>query len=68
MARIIQCESGGRADAVGGPNYDGLYDYGLTQIHGEPDALDPERNIERAHEKYAASGYRPWQSSARCWQ
>lgn len=67
MARIIDCESGGRADAIGGPNYDTLFDYGLYQLHGDPRGLDPGLATEIAHEKYEASGYAPWVSSRGCW-
>lgn len=67
MERIIDCESGGDPDAVSATDYDGLRNYGLTQIHGEPEALDPAYNIERAHEKYQRSGLRPWIGSVACW-
>ena len=68
MLRIGKCESGLDPSAIGGPNDDGLYDYGWPQIHGEPEALDPAVATQFAHEKFvAAGGYSPWVSSKRCW-
>jgi len=67
MLRIIDCESGGDPDAVSAPDYDGLRNYGLFQIHGEPEELDLAYNIERAHEKWQRSQYWPWIGSVGCW-
>ncbi len=67
MLRIMSCEDyTGNPNRIGGPDYDGLYDYGLFQIHGDPAALDPYYNVQRAYEKYQASGFKPWLGSARC--
>ena len=68
MLRIGKCESGLDPSAIGGPNDDGLYDYGVWQLHGDERGLDPVIATEIAHEKFvAAKGYSPWASSQRCW-
>jgi hypothetical protein len=67
MMRIGACESGLRNIRSHNVNDDGLYDWGVFQIHGEPEALDPVYATERAYEKWQASGYEPWKSSASCW-
>lgn len=66
MLAIMNCESHGNPDAVGGPNNDGLYDYGLFQLHGDPKGLDPYYNVAVAYQKYQARGFQPWLSSASC--
>jgi len=43
MAAIAQAESGGKVDAVGGPNSDGSYDYGLWQINSSHTQYDANR-------------------------
>lgn len=68
MARIVQCESGGDPGAVSPPDSDGLRNYGLGQLHGEPEGLEPEYNVRRMHEKWLASGLSPWAGSAGCWR
>ena len=68
MLRIGKCECGLDPSAIGGPNDDGLYDYGVWQLHGDERGLDPVIATEIAHEKFvAAKGYSPWASSQRCW-
>lgn len=73
MLRVMGCESGGDPTNVGPhgrggpPNDDGLYDYGLFMIHGEPQALDPVYNVRRAHEKFEEGGLAHWASSRECW-
>jgi len=65
--RIMSCENRTcDPGAIGGPDYDGLYDYGLFQIHGDPAAIDPHYNVKVAYEKYQNGGFRPWLGSARC--
>lgn len=56
---ICQAESGGNPNAVSPPNYDGLRDYGLMQIHGQA-ILNPSANIARAHQKYLSQGWNAW--------
>jgi hypothetical protein len=73
MLRIGECESGMQNEVSHVADYDGLYNYGWPQIHGEPEALDPVYATDRAHEKYEAdvaaggSGYGPWRGSQGCW-
>lgn len=45
MAAIAMAESGGRVDAVGGPNSNGTYDYGLWQINSVHSQFDKARLI-----------------------
>lgn len=73
MARIVECESGGR-NVASEPDSDGLRSYGPFQIHGEPEVLDNVAyGAERAHEKYVGAvaaggtGYEPWRGSRGCW-
>lgn len=48
MAAIALAESGGRVDAVGGPNSDGSYDYGLFQINSVHSQFDKHRLVSDA--------------------
>jgi hypothetical protein len=40
-AEIATAESGGNSDAISPVNWNGLRDYGLWQIDGDPDAINP---------------------------
>lgn len=57
---IMQAESGARPNAIGGPNYNGTYDYGCWQINNTPRALDPLTGAKIAMYKYNHSGWYPW--------
>ncbi|MDD3480984.1 MAG: hypothetical protein PHW75_02050 [Patescibacteria group bacterium] len=57
---IMQAESGARPNAIGGPNYNGTYDYGCWQINDTPRALDPDVGTKIAWYKYNHSGWYPW--------
>lgn len=57
---IMKAESGARPNAVGGPNYNGTYDYGCWQINNSPRALDPNIGTQIAWYKYNHSGWYPW--------
>lgn len=59
MLAIAYAESGCSAAAVSPPNYDGLRDYGLFQIHGEP-IMDAQANVARAYQKYVTQGLTAW--------
>lgn len=56
---ICQAESGGNPYATSPPNYDGLSDFGLMQIHGE-EIYNPSANIARAYQKYESQGWYAW--------
>jgi hypothetical protein len=68
MAAIALAESGGRVGAVGGPNTDGSYDYGLWQInssHRYSKARllhDPGYNARAAVSVYHSQGLTAWSS------
>jgi Lysozyme like domain len=64
-------ESSGRGDAIGGPNTDGSFDYGLWQINGKahPDLMtsdeqwwSPGYNAQMAVKVYqdAGNSFKPW--------
>lgn len=69
---VAQAESGGRVDAIGGPNPDsvGSYDYGLFQINGywHPEKFagrdwsNPATNASMAHQVFMEAGgsWAPW--------
>ena len=57
---IMRAESGARPNAIGGPNYNGTYDYGCWQINNTPRALDPLEGTKIAWYKYNHSGWYPW--------
>jgi hypothetical protein len=57
---IMRAESGARTNAIGGPNYNGTYDYGCWQINNTPRALDPLTGAKIAMYKYNHSGWYPW--------
>jgi hypothetical protein len=68
MAAIALAESGGKVGAVGGPNDDGSYDYGLWQInssHAYSRARllhDPGYNARAAVAVYRSQGLTAWSS------
>lgn len=57
---IMMAESGARPNAIGGPNYNGTYDYGCWQINNTPRALNPDEGAKIAWYKYNHSGWYPW--------
>ena len=57
---IMRAESSARPNAIGGPNYNGTYDYGCWQINNTPRALDPLIGTKIAWYKYNHSGWYPW--------
>ncbi len=57
---IMKAESGVRPNAIGGPNYNGTYDYGCWQINNTPRALNPDVGAQIAWYKYNHSGWYPW--------
>lgn len=59
MYGIMRAESRCNPDAINTHNYDGVYDYGLLQLHGQ-DILDPAQNIAAAYRKWRVQGYRAW--------
>jgi hypothetical protein len=70
---VAFAESAGRVDAVGGPNRDGSYDYGLWQINGKAHpSYDPGRlRSEAAYNAAAAfaissngGSFAPWSTIA----
>lgn len=67
MAAIALAESGGNKGAVGGPNSDGTYDYGLWQINSSHSQYsksrllsDPLYNARAAVAIYRSQGLRAW--------
>lgn len=66
MVAIARAESGYRVDAVGGPNSNGSYDYGLFQInsvHGYDTrklTSDATYNTQAAKKIYDGQGLRAW--------
>jgi hypothetical protein len=67
MAAIALAESGGRIGAVGGPNSNGTYDYGLWQINSSHSAYDrhslltdPLYNARAAVSIYQSQGLSAW--------
>lgn len=66
-AAIAYAESGGKLDAVGGPNSDGSEDLGLWQINSihtqykrEWLLNDAEYNAKAAYEIYKSQGWKAW--------
>jgi hypothetical protein len=57
---IIKAESGGRPNAIGGPNYNGTYDYGCFQINNTERALDIETNMKIALYKWNTNRWQQW--------
>jgi cell wall-associated NlpC family hydrolase len=66
MVAICRAESGYRVDAIGGPNSNGTYDYGLFQInsvHGYDTrklTSDAAYNTQAAKKIYDGQGLRAW--------
>lgn len=58
---IMNAESKCNASAISPPNYDGLRDYGLMQIHGV-EILNASQNVAYAyyHKYLPAHGWTPW--------
>lgn len=59
MAAVMQAESGCDPNAVNTQNYDGVYDYGLMQLHGQ-EIFDPATNIAHAYSLWTTQGYGAW--------
>ncbi len=59
MAAVMQAESSCNPNAVNTHNYDGVYDYGLMQLHGQ-EIYDPSQNIAHAYAIWQRQGYRAW--------
>lgn len=59
MAAVMQAESNCNPNAVSPPNYDGLRDYGIMQLHGQ-EIFDPSQNIAHAYAIWQRQGYRAW--------
>ena len=66
---VMQAESGCRADAFNGSNYDGSNDAGLFQINSihvqsglisEQGRLDAAQNIKAAYAIYSGRGWNAW--------
>ena len=61
---IVQCESSGRADAIGAASEVGLFQIAplhAWRVGGDVKRLlDPETNIRVAWEIYSEQGWRPW--------
>ena len=80
LEEIIDCESSGRPDAVGGPNTDGTYNYGAGQQNGAYIAArfaalgydwtttwsNPTANTRVTAKLIADEGTAPYASSASC--
>lgn len=68
--RVAHCESRLTARAVGGPNKDGTYDYGVFQLNNggtmqglglrKREALDAATNIDAAYRLWKRRGWQPW--------
>lgn len=61
MLAIEKTESGCNPNSVSPPDYDGLSDYGLLQLHGQA-IFDPATNISVAYQKWLSQGYGAWSS------
>jgi soluble lytic murein transglycosylase-like protein len=59
MAAVMQAESDCNPNAASPPNYDGLRDYGLMQLHGQ-EIYDPVANVAHAYAIWQRQGYRAW--------
>lgn len=59
MAAVMQAESNCNSNAASPPNYDGLHDYGLMQLHGQ-EIYDPADNIAHAYTIWQRQGYKAW--------
>jgi len=63
---IAKCESHLNPQAINTNNSDGIFDYGLFQLHGQQ-IMDARENAQRAFEMFKARGVEPWYSSEQCW-
>lgn len=59
MAAVMQAESNCNPNAASPPNYDGLRDYGLMQLHGQ-EIYDPSTNVAHAYAIWQRQGYHAW--------
>lgn len=59
MAAVMQAESQCNPNATSPPNYDGLRDYGLMQLHGQ-EIYDPSQNVAHAYAIWQRQGYHAW--------
>lgn len=59
MAAVMQAESNCNPNAESPPNYDGLRDYGLMQLHGQ-EIFDPATNVAHAYTIWQRQGYHAW--------
>jgi hypothetical protein len=59
MYGVMRAESNCDPYAVNTRNYDGVYDYGLLQLHGQ-DIVNPEANIAAAYRLWVVQGYGAW--------
>ena len=66
MTAICHAESSFRVGAIGGPNKNGSYDYGVAQINSRHNydrsklINDAAYNLDCAHKVYLAQGFRAW--------
>lgn len=61
MLAIAEAESNCNPNAISPPNWDGVRDYGLCQLHGQY-ILDPSKNVAVAYNKWLRQGYHAWTS------
>lgn len=59
MTAVMRAESSCDPYAVNTHNYDGVYDYGLLQLHGQR-IYDPADNIAAAYRLWRVQGYGAW--------
>ena len=59
MFAVMRAESSCDPNAINTQNYDGVYDYGLLQLHGQ-DILDPAANVAAAYRLWQVQGYHAW--------
>lgn len=59
MYAIMRAESSCNPTAVNTHNYDGVYDYGLLQLHGQV-IYNPAANIEAGYNIWKRQGYTAW--------
>lgn len=61
MLAIEKTESTCNPAAVSPVDYDGIRDYGVMQLHGNP-IFDPGANIAAAYRLWQVQGYHAWSS------
>ncbi len=59
MYGVMVAESRCNPSAINTHNYDGVYDYGLMQLHGQY-ILDANQNIAAAYRLWTKQGYHAW--------